>query len=187
MKHKVLVFESSIVNDIGYFQGYNFEAKKYLSTILNPNNYFFIDRETAETTIQYKQLISYVVLRCGEHIFTYTRGLKSLEERLIGLHSIGLGGHIESTDYSTALSSSTLHLIAADREVAEEVFMNPPYSKQVVALINDDTTHVGKVHFGILHVWDLPSVNVLKREEQINETRFLTMKQLRLISAKLEK
>ncbi|MCA9111922.1 MAG: phosphoesterase, partial [Planctomycetaceae bacterium] len=39
-------------------------------------------------------------------------------------------------------------------------------------LINDDATEVGRVHLGVVHLFDLESAKVQPREESIIETGF---------------
>jgi len=43
----------------------------------------------------------------------------------------------------------------------------------VVALLNDDTNEVGKVHLGVVHIFDLESDDVRKGEAMITELQFL--------------
>jgi len=58
------------------------------------------------------------------------------------------------------------------REIQEEVAMDTKYTEACVGLINDDETEVGKVHLGIVHIFDLELPKVLPREESIIETGF---------------
>ena len=58
------------------------------------------------------------------------------------------------------------------REISEEVFLESGFTDRCVGLINDDETAVGRVHLGIVHIFDLDSAKVLPREESILETGF---------------
>ena len=58
------------------------------------------------------------------------------------------------------------------RELDEEVSMDTAFTEHCVGLINDDETEVGKVHLGIVHIFDLELPKVLPREESIIETGF---------------
>jgi predicted NUDIX family phosphoesterase len=58
------------------------------------------------------------------------------------------------------------------REIAEEVYLETAYEQSCVGLINDDETEVGRVHLGIVHVFDLEAPKVRPREESIIETGF---------------
>lgn len=178
MNQKVLVFRAEILKALGEFQGFTLDVERYLPTILDPANIFFLDREKAEHSPEFKQLIAYVVLRHKDSLFTYIRGKRSREARLKNLRSIALGGHIEQIDVETA-SSRQLYYLAAKRELDEEVIINSEYIENVIALINDDSNEVGRVHFGILHVWNLREPYVLSKEELILSEGFIPMRQLK--------
>jgi len=178
MDQKVLVFKKSILKSLGEFQGFTLDVERYLPKILNPKNSFFIDRKTAETNNYYKQIISYVILRYKNSLFSYVRGKKSAEKRLIGMRSIALGGHIEQIDLRFSSSDRELYIKAAQREINEEVLINSSYYEHIVALVNDDSNEVSKVHFGILHIWDLFEPKVFKREGNITKASFITVRRL---------
>lgn len=167
-QQKVLVFETEIIKSIGEFQGYTPNVEKYLSVILSSGNNFFIPREQAENNPKYKQLIPYIILRFQDTVFKYKRGQDS-DKRLIAKYSLGLGGHIEPLDRSRASSDRDLYIEAARREVNEEVLLDSPYCEHVVALINDDTNSVGRVHLGIVHIWDLAEPKVTMLEDATNQ------------------
>jgi predicted NUDIX family phosphoesterase len=58
------------------------------------------------------------------------------------------------------------------REISEEVFLETSYTEHCLGLINDDLTEVGKVHLGIVHVFELDAPKVRPREESIIQTGF---------------
>ena len=58
------------------------------------------------------------------------------------------------------------------RELEEEVSINTPYTETVVGLINDDETEVGKVHLGIVHIFDLEYPKVRPREKSMINAGF---------------
>jgi len=183
--NKVLVFRKELLRHLGYFQGYSLKVEKYLPEVLNPQNNFFIERNIAESNQSYKQIIPYIVLRFQNSLFTFKRGISSNEKRLVGLYSVGLGGHIEETDQKT-LNENT-YLRAIKREIDEEVKIRTTYSEHILALINDDSNFVGKVHFGIMHIWDLKEPNVISRAPEIAEGAFCSIFELGKIRKKLEK
>jgi predicted NUDIX family phosphoesterase len=59
------------------------------------------------------------------------------------------------------------------RELAEEVFIETEYNEHCVGLINDDQTDVGKVHLGVVHIFDVESPKVRPRESEIEDARFV--------------
>lgn len=186
MESMVLVVETDSLEKVGAFQGYEVHLARHLSIFLDPQNNFFFPRSQAEDEPKYKQLIPYVVLRYRESVFSYVRGKKSSEARLVAMRSIGVGGHIEPADQSLFSSDRDMYLEAARREVNEEVKLDSPYHENIVALINDDSTDVGKVHLGIMHIWDLGEPKVTKREGLITQSGFIPIETLKANLEELE-
>ena len=60
----------------------------------------------------------------------------------------------------------------------EEIKIETPFEDRIVALLNDDTTEVGRVHLGIVHVFRLTEERVQKREAMITNMAFLKKEQL---------
>ncbi len=186
MAQMVLVFQADLLDRIGRFQGYRLDADRYLKTVLDPANNRFMERDKAEQDARFKQLIPYVVLRFRDSVFSYVRGKKASESRLRAMRSIGLGGHIEPDDRTLFHSDEALYGEAARREVEEEVDLRSPYREHIVGLLNDDSTEVGRVHFGIVHVWDLAEPLARKREGQITQSGFVSLSDLSADNAPLE-
>ena len=113
----------------------------------------------------------------------YRRGKLLAEKRLLGNYSLGIGGHISVTDPGLFGSSYDDGL---KREINEEVVIESPYTQRVVALLNDDSNDVGKVHFGVVHVLTLDKPLVKPREKSINETKFLAISELQKDVEKFE-
>jgi len=183
LEEYVLAFPTQLLENIGTFQGVLFELDKYLDIILNPKNHTFLKRKDAETNPAYKQLIPYALLHCGSDVFVYRRGKLLAEKRLLGNYSLGIGGHISVTD--PGLFGSTYE-DGLKREVNEEVIIDSPYTQRIVALLNDDSNEVGKVHFGIIHALTLEKPLVKPREKSINETQFLGIDKLQKDIEKFE-
>ncbi|MEO1980793.1 MAG: phosphoesterase, partial [Fuerstiella sp.] len=51
-------------------------------------------------------------------------------------------------------------------------------TERCVGLINDDETDVGKVHLGIVHIFDLDSPKVAPREKSMIDARFAQPEEL---------
>lgn len=178
MNQLVLVFESQLLNQIGHFQGYSHQVNSYLPILLDPANNKYVDRDQAEQDPTYKQVIPYIVLRYQDTLFSYVRGKSSSESRLIAKRSVGLGGHIEPTDRNLFASDHDAYLQAARREVNEEVAMDTLWVERIVAVLNDESTAVGRVHFGIVHLWDVAEPHVKKREGLITQAGFIPIETL---------
>lgn len=186
MAQMVLVFAVDLLERMGRFQGYSLDVDQYLKTLLDPANNRFMERDRAEQDPRFKQIIPYVVLRFRDSVFSYVRGKKASEARLRAMRSIGLGGHIEPVDRSLFHSDEALYGEAARREVEEEVDLRSTHRERVVGLLNDDSTDVGRVHFGIVHVWDLAEPLAQKREGQITQSGFVSLQALSADDGQLE-
>jgi predicted NUDIX family phosphoesterase len=60
------------------------------------------------------------------------------------------------------------------------------YRKKVAALLNDDSTEVGRVHLGIVHIIELDSPDVRAREDAIRDIEFLAASELEPRRERLE-
>ena len=187
-EEKVLVVERKVLEEAGMFQGLAFDVERYLPCLLAPGVPRFMVRSEAETNPDFKQLIPYVILSCDGRILSYVRGKRAGEARLVGRRSIGIGGHINPTDEMPLLDSDfhDAYLTAVQREVAEEVAIESSHRDRIVALINDDSTDVGKVHLGIVHHWILDRPLVNRREQMITQMAFMTPAELHNVRDSLE-
>ena len=174
----VLVVRRSLFDQLGSFQGLNFEPQRYLDAILARGNNYFLARATAETDPTHKQIIPYALLACGDRVLHYVRGKKAGEQRLVAKGSIGIGGHMNDEDESLFAWDEQAYRAGVEREVNEEVEIGTPFEDRIVALLNDDTTEVGRVHLGVVHVFRLPEPKVQKREAMITNLTFLTKSEL---------
>jgi len=174
----ILVIKRSLFDELGAFQGLNFEPKKYLDAILSRGNNFFLRRDQAEKDPGHKQIIPYVLLTHGGRVLFYVRGKKAGEQRLVAKGSIGIGGHMNESDESLFALDEAAYRAGVEREVGEEIAINTKFEDQIVALLNDDSTEVGQVHFGVVHVFKLAEPNVEKREAMITNVAFLDKKEL---------
>jgi predicted NUDIX family phosphoesterase len=106
------------------------------------------------------------------------RGKKAGEQRLIAKGSIGIGGHMNETDESLFAMDEQAYRAGVEREVNEEIKIDAAFEDQIVALLNDDSTEVGRVHLGIVHIFKLKEPKVQKREAVITGLTFLTKEEL---------
>jgi predicted NUDIX family phosphoesterase len=174
----VLVFPRSLFERLGSFQGFNPEVNRYLQAILDIKNNSFMPRAEAETNPNFKQIIPYVVITDGKRVLHYVRGKKAGEQRLVAKGSIGIGGHINDEDHSLFTVGLQAFQEAVKREVCEELAVQGAFDARPVGLINDDSTEVGRVHFGIVHVLFRTSEQVKKNEQVITQLEFLPFEEL---------
>src|SRR3954466_10772067 len=174
----ILVVKRSLFDELGSFQGLNFEPDKYLGKLLSRGNNFFLPRATAETDPTHKQIIPYVLIACEGKLLHYVRGKKAGEQRLVAKGSIGIGGHMNDSDESLFAFDEAAYRAGVEREVNEEITISSSFEDRIVALLNDDSTEVGSVHLGVVHVFRLAEPKVEKREAMITNVSFLTRDEL---------
>jgi len=114
------------------------------------------------------------------------RGKKAGEQRLVAKGSIGIGGHMNETDESLFALDEQAYRAGVEREVNEEIKIDTPFEDRIVALLNDDSTEVGRVHLGVVHIFKLNEPNVQKREAMITGLTFLTKEELMVRRESLE-
>ena len=178
LNENVLVVKRELFDELGSFQGLNFRPEKYLRAILSRGSNFFIPRTEAENDPAYKQIIPYALMAFEETVLHYVRGKKAGEQRLVAKGSIGIGGHMNETDESLFALDEQAYRAGVEREVNEEIKIDTPFEDQIVALLNDDSTEVGRVHLGIVHIFKLKEPNVQKREAMITGLTFLAQDEL---------
>lgn len=176
---QILVVPTELFHRIGYFQGFTADVERYLEELLSPENTSYRPRDRMEEDPSYKQLIPYVIFRHTDasgkqSLFRYTRGAGQGERRLHAKHSIGIGGHISSDDAEEINPYDE----GMRRELGEEVIIETAYREQCVGLINDDQTDVGKVHLGVVHIFDVDTPNVRPREIEIEQAGFAPVDEL---------
>ena len=172
-EERVLCFERKLLEELGLFQGLSLEVEKYLPVLTSASQLVYLNRSDAEQDKRYKQLIPYVLLICNDKILRYQRGKRGQETRLHGLYSVGIGGHISEEDHGL-FSSNRGYQEGMRRELMEEVAIDE--GKEVaVAVINDDSTEVGCVHLGVVHVMRVSNENVAGRRSGIVGPEFIPM------------
>src|SRR6266481_1945621 len=174
----VLVVRRKLFDELGSFQGLNFGPEKYLKAILSRGSNFFIPRPEAETNPAYKQIIPYALIAFEKTVLHYVRGKKAGEQRLVAKGSIGIGGHMNEADESLFAMDEEAYRAGVEREVNEEIKIDTPFEDQIVALLNDDSSEVGRVHLGVVHIFKLKEPKVQKREAMITGLTFLTKEEL---------
>jgi predicted NUDIX family phosphoesterase len=166
---QVLVVPADRLAAAGEFHGFRPFTEEFQRFLLAADHLSYRPRAQVETDPSFKQLIPYVVLRCGGELFHYTRGSQGTEARLRALRSVGLGGHITSADAGTAADPYRAGML---RELAEEVEIQGPWTEQPFGFIYDGRTPVGQVHIGIVHLIDLEEPHVWPREAAIDDAGF---------------
>ncbi len=174
----ILVVRRSLFDAIGAFQGLCFDVDRYLPALLDRANNFFTPRPPAETNPELKQIIPYALLVHAGRVLHYVRGKKAGEQRLVAKGSIGIGGHMNDHDEGLFALDRAAYDAGVQREVTEELRLGAKFTNRAVALLNDDSNEVGRVHLGVVHIFQLESDDVQKGEAMITDLQFLDRAQL---------
>ena len=177
-QENVLVVRRSLFDELGSFQGLCFEPQRYITALLSRGNNFFMPRAQAENDPTHKQIIPYALVTHAGKVLHYVRGKKAGEQRLVAKGSIGIGGHMNDTDESLFAFDEAAYRAGVEREVNEEIKLQTSFTDRIVALLNDDSNEVGRVHLGIVHVFQLDEPQVEKGESMITSLSFLTPDEL---------
>lgn len=173
---QVLVVPRGAFDAVGSFNGVRMNPQEYLSAFLRPGVARFMDREMAETSPEFKQIIAYAIFTHGERVLAYMRTTKGHESRLHDKMSLGIGGHINPVD--GLADSLDTYMAGVEREIREEITFSGSAKQRLYAVINDDTNEVGSVHLGIVHRFELDSPSVKPNEKALDRLAFYTLEEL---------
>ena len=174
-EERVLCFRRQLLEDLGIFQGLSLDIDKYLPVVTRSADILYLNRSEAEQDRRFKQLIPYVLVMFNDRILRYRRGKGGQETRLHGLYSVGVGGHISEEDHGL-FSSGPGYSEGMRRELLEEVAVSE-VNEAAVAVINDDSTDVGYVHFGVVHVMHVADDSIIGRRSGILAPEFIPVAQ----------
>lgn len=159
-EERVLVLESSIVSSTDVVEDY-LDNIKYFGR--------FKLRYDVEEDLNYRQIIPYVVVKCKEK-FLITRRIKG-DSRLVGMTSIGMGGHINPVDRFMAEGKGTMTIDVIKscviREIKEETTAEDINDIRICSAFIDDSSDVSKVHACLLCIVNL--------DEEVNIRELYTL------------
>ncbi len=140
-------------------------------------------RDAVEEDPSFLQLIPYVALTCQGKVLLMERLSGGGEKRLHGLCSIGVGGHVNPEPPG----SDPLLIRGLKREVAEEVEYQVRESDQpqLLGFLRDDSNPVGRVHFGLACVLEIPDPVEIREVDRI-EGRWISFGDLGQYEASME-
>lgn len=173
---QVLVVPREAFDAVGSFNGVRLNPQDYLAAFLKPGVARYMDRDLAEVSPQFKQIIAYAIFCHGGKVLAYARTSKGGEARLHDKLSLGIGGHINPID--GLADSMETYLAGVEREIREEISFSGSARQQLYAVINDDTNEVGSVHLGIVHLFELDHEEVAPREKKLANMAFYTLEEL---------
>ena len=151
---------------------------------------WFGPRPSLEEDESFRQIIPYAVLRCGEKYLTYTRGGAGGEARLHDRISMGFGGHVDLPDMRLDgqghfdLGATLKNSV--DRELVEEIPGIAITGSSWIGLLADNTDAVGRVHVGLIGIWDIEAIPETSGEDAIAELGALTAEEVVAARDRLE-
>jgi predicted NUDIX family phosphoesterase len=174
----VLVIPAQRLERFSNFKGFVPFDQQSFDAILEPAHMQFRPRSQVEEDPSFKQLIPYCILQVGtgaeRQIFQYTRGSGQGEKRLHAKRSIGIGGHISRED----AAGDDLYRCGMQRELNEEMVIETELSEQIIGFIYDDSSPVGRVHLGVVHLLQLAAANARARESELTDSGFSAIDEL---------
>ena len=176
---EILVISRQLFDELGAFQGIKTDIDGHLEAILDPANNFFMDRGKAEDDPSFKQIIPYALFHYNGKYLHYTRGKSGGESRLHAQGSVGVGGHINPVDERADPLGKATYLAGVEREIDEELNITGSHKNRIVGLLNDDSNDVGKVHLGVVHIFDLESEDVTSAEDALANLAFQSSEDLK--------
>ncbi|MHB8718315.1 MAG: hypothetical protein ACYDAC_05425 [Candidatus Dormibacteria bacterium] len=135
-------------------------------------------RDLVEDDPSMQQIIPYcVVHHPHDDTWLLTRRLRrSSEKRLHHRYSLGVGGHVNPVD---GISGDPV-VGGVMREWAEEVVCPEPATARLVAMLNDDTTPVSRVHLGLVFLVEPRAGTTSVREVDKLEGECLRLESMRV-------
>ena len=180
---RVLVVPTEVFHRLGHFQGFSGDVHRYLDELLRPEHTSYRPRDEVEKDPGYKQLIPYMIFR---HVgggrpadaFSSTPAARAWARAgcTTSGASASAGTFPRSTPPTTAPPAPIEEGMRRERD--EEVVIDTPYTAQCVGLINDDQTEVGRVHLGLVHLFDVERPAVRPRETEIIECGFRPVEEI---------
>ncbi|MDN5338850.1 MAG: hypothetical protein PWQ20_1920 [Thermotogaceae bacterium] len=111
----------------------------------------FKDRNLVETNERFRQVIPYIVLKSNGKYLVVRRLETQGEKRLHNKYSMGIGGHINTDDLSEEDIWNAVEN-GLKRELMEEVNITPEGEFEFLGVINDISSPVSRVHFGLCYI-----------------------------------
>ncbi|WP_040928677.1 NUDIX domain-containing protein [Nosocomiicoccus massiliensis] len=163
----LVVNRKDLFNDEAHaFNGFLSQSDARFNEITKTlDDYEIKRRGDMEEDESYKQLVSYTIVESDHETLVYKRLTGGGESRLHGLHSIGVGGHMNDIESEENIKEKMFENAA--RELQEEIGLEKEdlNAFELIGLINDDTNEVGRVHIGLVFKVNVDKEKVFTNEE----------------------
>lgn len=160
---EVLVFPSKWLDQRKSIQGVSQSWRTLYSRILRPTVCSYMNRLAAESTDQFRQVLTYIMVRRGSKVLAYKRGnYNRVEDYLRGSYCVGFGGHIGRQDHTLFNERDMGVFDGAIRELHEELTLPKADRDRLkngegmrcVGFINDNSSEAGRRHFAFVFQYD---------------------------------
>lgn len=161
-QEEVLVIERKVLFPDGAPSGLFQEELGRVIEVIS-QNFHFLPRKLVENNPSWKQIIPYLVFVHQGKIFLMERKRDHVEERLAGLFSLGIGGHIRKEEFVGE------DIFAwAKREFEEEIDYQGGFKIKILGLLNEESNPVGRVHTGLVLLveGDSPQIEIRKEHQR---------------------
>jgi len=184
-KEEVLCVSEEGFRDVLTFQGIDTDSTEILGRLLQDQHLHYVGRSEAETRDDAKQFVTYVLVQCGQRLLFFSRSyLSRAAEFLRGSKCIGFGGHVSAADMDILSHDDRGLSSCARRELSEELRL-PERTKRTspantgsdratlqlfqgvslerLAVLNDDSSGVGRRHVAVVYRAWLPDWEQARR------------------------
>lgn len=184
MSERILAFPAEILSSLPPIKGVSTDPLLYGQAIFTNPATTFIDREPAEKDPNWKQVIPYMLIEYKGMYLVYQRQKAGGESRLHNLYSLGFGGHIKDSDGTGVVEA---YMRGMQRELTEEIEVETVADPSLVqACIYDDSSDVGKVHFGFVYVLRSASPLVKTVDPAVGTPQFMPLEFIRTLKPRFE-
>jgi predicted NUDIX family phosphoesterase len=170
-----MVVPRSVLFSDGEWQGFRDQDVDHVLHAIHAGHHFR-PRHEVEVDPSEPQIIPYMVFRFGDRYFLTHRLRRSSERRLRHLYSLGVGGHINPEDVEGARDPVEAGL---QREWEEEVVYTGEFEHRLIGAINDTSTEVGRVHFGLIFLVEGDCADIAIRETDKLKGALLSVEEMR--------
>lgn len=157
----VLTIPTTVL-DASTSQSLVFDVRSFLHTLDEADAFEYIHRRDAEKRYDVKQVIAYALIYRRGELLTYRRGsFTNAADELLGLRSIGFGGHVTDVDANLFDTHRIGVIENARREISEELVVDGFEMKNLsldssfsyLCAINTNESDEAKKHIAITLVY----------------------------------
>lgn len=170
----VAVIPTALIDAHWNFQGATAWSTALFDSVFRSGQGTWVRRELAERIESSRQVITYVVVTCGDSVLGFNRGRYTRADALLkGARCVGFGGHTELRDRTLWSDDDFGVRDAAFRELVEELHIPEPIRSQItpqslkpLGFIRDDSSANGRRHVAVVYELAVSSSEGFGRSER---------------------